>query len=364
MGDHLSHVSTIFRKDFKEAVRDARVLMAIVTPLVVGLLYSFLFDDTIPTPPADVVVYSAVESSLPATLMSVIGDAADVRFYVAASAEEAEGMVRTEDADVALVVPDDFDRDLKAGFDPELVIFARPERTVGANYVLTALEPAIRQVAEQSFPAQLSLQLTEIDLDSQTPIDAVGIRTYMVLFAFILTITMISMLAIPVVLAEETEKKTYDALAMIASDREIVAAKAVLGISWVALGCSILLILTRLVPERPIWFGAGIVLLSLALLGVGLLIAGIVKSPGQLNTWSGLVMLPFIAPAFLVGVGFSEQVEQVAGLLPTGAAMMLLTNSYSERQVFDQPAVAIAVLGVWAVLAFGLLQWQLSRRRN
>ena len=40
-----SRIRAIYRKDMRDAVRDSRVLTAILMPLLLGLLYSFMLPD-------------------------------------------------------------------------------------------------------------------------------------------------------------------------------------------------------------------------------------------------------------------------------------------------------------------------------
>ena len=67
-------------------------------------------------------------------------------------------------------------------------------------------------------------------------------------------------------------------------------------------------------------------------------------------------------PGGNLGVQHNLQ-EQIAQLFPTGAAMKLFIDSYSDASVFDDSVVSYAVILVWGVVAYALLVWQLSRRR-
>ena len=104
-------------------------------------------------------------------------------------------------------------------------------------------------------------------------------------------------------------------------------------------------------------------LLSISLIGFGLLMAGLFKSANQLNTWSGLLLLPVIAPAFAIGLPTPKIVGKIAEALPTGSAAKILMNSMAHERVFSNQMVSFAIIVAWGVLAFGLLLWQLSRRQ-
>ena len=46
MSRSLVRIFTLFAKDLKDAIRDARVLVALIVPLGIGLFYNYAFDDT------------------------------------------------------------------------------------------------------------------------------------------------------------------------------------------------------------------------------------------------------------------------------------------------------------------------------
>ncbi|MER3485078.1 MAG: hypothetical protein C4345_02970 [Chloroflexota bacterium] len=176
-------------------------------------------------------------------------------------------------------------------------------------------------------------------------------------------IAMIAMLAIPVVLTEETERKTYDALVLIASHTEVIAAKALLGVVYIALMVPLLLLITRITPRDPLLFSAATTALGLTLIGLGLLMAGLFKSANQLNTWAGIFLIPVVAPAFIVGLRVPKTLERVANLLPTGGAAKLLFDSAAANRLYHDTVQSFLVIVAWGVVAYALLGWQLARRQ-
>ena len=148
-----------------------------------------------------------------------------------------------------------------------------------------------------------------------------------------------------------------------ASYLDVIAAKALLGLSSVAVMVALLLGITGTTPEDWPLFAAAVALLALALIGLGLLMAGFFKNANQLNTWASFLLIPVVAPAFIVGLPTPDLLQTVAGALPTGAAAKLLFNSAAAEPIFANQLLSIVVVAAWAVLAFGLLLWQLSRRQ-
>ena len=100
----------------------------------------------------------------------------------------------------------------------------------------------------------------------------------------------------------------------------------------------------------------------MVLVGVGLSAAGLFKTQQQVNTWSGVVLLALLAPAFTIGLPTPDAVNKALWFLPTGHSFRLIANAFAGRTLYAHELVSLAVLVAWAVLAYGALWWQLSRR--
>lgn len=359
----IARVMTIFRKDLLDAIRDARVLVALLVPLGIGVFYNLTFDDNDQIPEATIVYVAGSETRLFDAVRDVASGAVRLTFRQVDDEQELQRQVSEGDADLGVIIPAGFDAAVAAVQTPALTVIHPPSRTFGGDYVAAALEPAIRALAGEAPPAIITTVQLEATGRGQTVIDAIGLRQWSVFAALIMMIAMIALLAIPVVLAEETEKKTYDALVLIASHAEVIAAKALLGVTYIALMVPLLLLITRITPRDPLLFVAATTTLGLALIGCGLLMAGLFKSANQLNTWAGIVLLPVVAPAFIVGLRVPKTLERVVTILPTGGAAKLLFDSATAERLFPDMAQSFLVIVVWGVVAYALLGWQLARRQ-
>ena len=59
---NVARVNAIYRKDLRDALRDSRLIIAILMPLLIGVLYSFMFkDDAKPTAKLGVVASSSTQ---------------------------------------------------------------------------------------------------------------------------------------------------------------------------------------------------------------------------------------------------------------------------------------------------------------
>lgn len=358
----LRRIFFIYRKDLFDAVRDSRILVTLLVPLLIGVFYSFAFDNS-SIPSATLVVADAGSSSLVGQMSTAVAGQLDLTVTRVDSAAAVQQKLAAKDGDVGLVIPAGFDQAVASGENPTLDVFVGSSGSIGAQYLVAALEPIVRQMAGQTPPAQISVEAVAPDESKLTVIDRMSMRTWSIVFSLTLMVAMVSMLAIPIILAEETEKKTIDALVMVSSYGEVVIAKALLGVTYVGIMTVILLGITRLRPLQMGWFVVSMGLLAISLLGLGLLIGSVFKSATQLNTWSGLFLAPVIIPAALVGLGISHWTDTIAGATPTGAGMKLLTNAFIDAPIYHPQWEPAAVLVAWSVLFYGLLLWQLSRRR-
>ena len=64
-------------------------------------------------------------------------------------------------------------------------------------------------------------------------------------------------------------------------------------------------------------FVAGTGLLAVSLIGIGLLLGGLFKTAAQVYTWSSVVLLPIIMPAFVAGLPVPDALDLALRAFPT-----------------------------------------------
>ena len=359
-----TRVNAIYRKDLRDALRDSRLIVALLMPLLIGVLYSFMFkDDAKPTAKLGVVASSS--SQLPAALQAATRSA--LRLQVQSFTDQAAltRQVRDENVDVGLVVPAGFDSALKSGALPKLTVILPASPSFGGDYVAAVLDSVTQSLAGQvpaASIARIALPATAGTADSAFA--ALGARKFFVLVAVILMLAMIAVYALPAVLTEETEKRTVEALTLIASDAEVIVAKSLFGLTYCVISVPLMLVITRVVPENVALFVVDIVLTSVTLVGLGLLLGGLMRTQTQLNTWSTVALLPLIVPAIIVGLPVPGWVETVVSAIPTAQTMRLGVNALAGRQLFGAEWLSVAIILAWAVAAYGLVWWRLSRQES
>jgi len=358
-------IRTIYRKDMRDALRDSRVLTAILLPLGLGLLYSFMFsDENIRTQKAKVGVVSDGTTQLTTVISKQTGRALRLTFVAVPNAPDLEQQVQRKKVDVGLVVPPGFDAAVKAGESPQLTVVLPSSPSFDSDYVDAVLDRSVQALAGRAPPARIVLRSLPPESGGATAIEALGARKDFILVSIILLLAMIAVYAVPAVLVEETEKKTMEALTLIASTADVIAAKALFGIVLSIVSVPVLLVITRGNPAEVAALAAAVVLSAAVLVGIGLLCGGLFKTQQQVNTWSGVILLALLAPAFTIGMPTPAAVNTALAFIPTAQTFRLIANAFAGRALYPHEWLSYAVLLAWAVGAYGLLWWRLSRQEE
>jgi ABC-2 type transport system permease protein len=360
---HPRMIFTIFRKDLKDAIRDSRVLIALVLPFSIGVFYSLTFDDN-DTPgklDATIAYTSPDPTGLPDAITAIVGQAVDIIYHPLETPDEVRAEVDDEDADIGLVAPTGFDAALKAGQQPQLTVMTPSDISIAGRVIVESLDPAVRELAGVGSPVHFDVQAAPAGEDENV-LDRIGLKSWAVVGAAVMMIGMVAILVVPVVLAEEAEKKTLDALVLIASYTDVILAKALLGILYLAFMVPVLMKITGVGVEGFAMFYGAVALLSIALLGFGLLLGSVLRNANQLNTWSGIILLPVIAPAFAIAIPAPQIVTTLAEATPTGQATKLMLNGVSGERLYSNVAISIAIICLYGVIAYALLLWDMRRR--
>ena len=103
-------VASLFRKDIVDGIRESRVLISLLTPIILAVLYNVMFPEEKVFEAK--VAYAGPESSaIVRNLASRAesGDSVSLKLQHVASAEDARRLVRSKEVDVAFVLPDAVD---------------------------------------------------------------------------------------------------------------------------------------------------------------------------------------------------------------------------------------------------------------
>ncbi|MFA4927225.1 MAG: ABC transporter permease [Patulibacter sp.] len=345
---NLQRLWTILRKDLVDAIRDGRVLAVILIPIALGVFYGLIYPDEEPRPTATVVVVgsSADADRIATTLPRDVSRALELKIERASDAAEAKTTVADDDADIAVVVPDGYLAAASGnGAPPPLQAFIGTQPSPSAQAVANLLPATVDRLAER--PPGSALAVETVEPVSQSAFDALGMRTFFVIAAVVMLLGFIGMLATPIILAEEIEKRTIEALLLAARGSEVLTAKALVGLIYSAVASAITILATGITIERPGLFLLGAAGLAISVVGLGLGMAYLFRSADKLNTWGWVLLMPLLIPAFLVSVDGSQVVDIIVQATPTGQGMRLMVDGALSSDVFGGVGLALAVFVVW-----------------
>lgn len=356
-------IAAIFRKDVVDALRDSRVLVSLLTPILLAILYNSIFPDERLVEAK--IAFAGPESSvLVRTLEERAGQTVSLKLRHVDSDAEARHLVVTEDVDAAFVLPADVDDAIRQGRRPTITLIQPNAGGSAANFVSAALETGIRALSGQPPIATVAVERVQAGSAEAGVLGELGARRYFVLATVVMMLGMIAVLAVPIILTEEAEKKTLDALLLVANYREVILGKALVGLAYSAVSVAVMLGLTRLQPVDIPTFVIGTALLAVALIGLGLLLGGMFKTASQVYTWSSVLLLPIIGPAFVAGLPVPDALDLVLRAFPTFQGMRVMTNGLAGKPLFTDIWISYAVMLVWVAIAYGALAWRLSRRES
>jgi len=351
-------VGTLFQKDFLDAIRDSRVLVSVFLPVLIGVFYNFAFQDEQRTN-VTLAYSAAAPTTLPAELQRALPETFVLEIEQVQGADEVRARVRG-DAHVGLVVPAGFDQAVALGQAPALTIITREQPTGGQNTIVLTLDGVLRRMAGQRPPATAAIE--RVQGEREVPLVAeLGLRRYFVLGAVVMLVGFIGLIVIPIILAEEVERRTMDALTLVARTSEVVAAKALVGLAYTFGSLALLLAVTRLVPADLPLFLAAVLALAIGVVGFGLLLGGIFKTSGQAYTWSGFFLIPVIMPPFFLASELPRPIEALVLATPTAQATRAMANAVAGKAIFSDLGIAFVVMAAWAVVAYAVLFWRLRR---
>ncbi len=343
MSISLRAIVAIYQKDVRDALRDARIAVVLATPLLVGLLYNVTLPEERRTEVKLAYAAAAGDVALVESLRDDVQRSIDLRLLARDDGDAVRTAVLDRSATIGLLVPSG--------------------ATEGGEVVLRQLDLLARRVAGQSPPAIVTVET--VRRPDQEPIlfTAIGIRAAFILSTVVMLLGMISMIVLPMLIAEESEKRTIDALLMATSYADVVVAKALVGLTYTGLAIVVLLAITGVRPADPVLFTVGVGLLALVLGGFGLLLGGMFRSAQQVYTWSSFFLIPVLGPAFAaVTPDLPPALATALRALPTSEAIRILANATSGKTVYPDIAVSVAVTAAWGIAAYGLLAWRLARR--
>jgi ABC-2 type transport system permease protein len=351
-------VAAIARKDLVDAIRNRYLLVALVTPLLVAILFRVLLPGINSMSNLTVVVHDPGKSDLVAQLRTM----PQIKLVEASSADVAASEVEKNNAVGAVVVPANFDADVAAGRHPELTVYINHKKNMIEQATFRRLvEQLVLSLVKDSAPARLVW--IDVAKDPAAQAGELNINQMLLPMLLLLAFGMTGALVVPLLLVEEKEKRTLDfLLTSPASLTEIVTGKALTGVVYSLLIAALLLGLNyKLIGNWPLTL-LTMLLGILFVVAIGLFMGSLFKNTMQVNTWASLALFALLAPAF-PAPGLPASLETAMHFVPTyyfiDALKLSLAGTGSRRLWID-----LAVLLTCTLVVFFAATWALRREQN
>jgi ABC-2 type transport system permease protein len=352
-------VAAIARKDLVDAIRNRYLLIALLTPLLLAILFRVLLPGINSMNNLTIVVQDPGKSSLVAQLRAT----PQIKLVEASSADAVATEVEKSNAVGGLVVPPNFDANVSAGKQPGLTIYVNNKRNIIERATFRRLlEQHVLSLVEHPVPAHLVWIDLAKDPSAQAG-DGLNLNKMMLPLLLLLAFGMTGALVVPLLLVEEKEKRTLDfLLTSPASLTEIIAGKALTGVVYSVLIAGVLLALNhKMIGNWPLTV-LTILLGLLFVVAIGLFMGSLFQNTMQVNTWASLVLLLLLAPSF-PAPGLPAALETAMRFVPTyyfiDALKLSLAGTASPRLWGDLVVVLACTL-----LAFSAATWALRRGQN
>jgi ABC-2 type transport system permease protein len=370
---HPRIIRAIARKDTLDLLLNKQTLVMLATPIIMALLFLFL-GNVIGGSATEILVYDpGYQTSQPAGVEQVLkGAFSNAHITQASSAQEvadafgANGAHKKSSYAVGLVVPADFEADLREGKQPALQLYINGDDISNQQGLL--LQSAIANYSRAVVsPTPITLNASTINPPATKSVGD-ALAGFYALTA-LLSSFFIGMAVAPGLIIEEKEKKTLRMLMVSpASWADVIAAKLLVAFSY-----QIVLALVALAITRGFTGQVPLVLLfavlgSLFSVSVGALAGGIFKTQGASGAFAGIGGLLYLIPVFFVGsVGAvigSGGVTQAIKVLPTYWLADGISNAIVNQSVLGTVLLDAGIVVGSTLVLFLLAVWSLRRQAS
>ncbi len=363
---HIRSIFAIARKDAHDAILNKATLVMLLTPFFMALFF-LLFAVLLSNHTTSVLVYNPGKSGIEQIVDHETGG---IRVTYVNSPDQVtaafgpNGSKKDSSYTLGLIVPPNFDADLRAGQHPQVTLYINGSDISNeqSQLLLNALNNYSRSAVNPQSPATIAQ--STINPPTTNLLQYIG-QIYTV--AVLLGSLVIGTGLVPHLMVEEKEKKTLRMLmASPASFADVIVAKLLVGLFYQFLLALIAVaIMGGFVEQIPLLL-LFILLGSLFSISVGLLVGSLANTSGAVHAICGVMSFLYILPLFFVGplaqlLGNSA-FNQIIKILPTyyiadGAANAISSVSTLSVTVLDTSAI------IGFILALALLSLYELRRQ-
>ena len=211
--------------------------------------------------------------------------------------------------------------------------------------------------------SELLGQPVRVEIGDNIVIPSPEIRTTMVNFHMLFVTLFVAILLVPVLMLEEKQTKTLDALLVSpASAGQVVMGKALAGSFYVLLTGGLFFALNW--AHVTNWGLAllGFLLCALFSIGLALAVGSLARTSQQLALWLYPVMILLIVPAVFAGFSnLAPSLKAIFSWLPTTALVQVFQFAMSSHAPLDRLLFDLAIVLVSTALVFAVVVWKVRR---
>lgn len=365
---HIRSILAIARKDALDILLNKATLTLLLTPIFLAVLF-VVIGALLGSHTTNALVYNPGKSGVEQIISSAFSD---IKITYANSPGDVagtfgpDGTHKTTSYALGLVVPADFDANLRAGGHPQLNLYVDGSQVgnVQSQLLLRALTDYARSVSNPQPPASITVATVNPPSPANNALQDIG-QVYST--AILLSSFLVGTSLVPGLLAEEKEKKTLRMLMVSpASFSDVVAAKLLVGLAY-----QLLLAMVALGIKGGYTGEVPLVLLFVLLgscfsVSLGLLVGSIFQTTTATGAFSGMISFIYILPIFFVGpfaqlLG-SNPFTQLIKVLPTYYIADGAVNAIQGQAAFSATLLDVSVILASIVLLFLVAVWSLRRQ--
>jgi ABC-2 type transport system permease protein len=354
-------ILAIVRKDMVDAVKNRYILFSLVMPIAVSLLLNPFFSDV----NDDVGTLTvAVHDAGSSRLVSALQESPHCKLISVGSVEDLQAAVE-EEALGGLVLPVGFDAAVATGEQPELIVYINDRQGGGERVSFQRLvERQLWALAGHELPARVNFVDVALASGGQSRPEF-DLERYLLVLLLVMALSVTGAFVVPLLLVEEKEKHTLEALLVSpASPAEVIAGKALTGLIYSLIIAGVLVVINRgWEGDWPVTVLA-ILLGALFTVAVGLLMGVFFRTTMQVNTWASFLMLALMIPSWFTAWEVSMPLESAFRLLPTHYLTKALDLSLAGEASLGRVGGHLAVLAGGAAVVLAAVVWTLRQEER
>jgi ABC-2 type transport system permease protein len=349
----------IARKDIVDAFNNKYILFSLIMPIAMSLLLRLAFGgfsndmsgvgnlNVAVTDPGGSRLVQLIQA-MPVNL-SIYGSEVDLKANIKGSLV------------AGIFIPAGFDEAVRNGQQPTLTVYINSIRGGGERAVFwRMIDQAILTLSAKPFPAQYQIQEA-----SSAPSVFTGdfvMTQYFLLMLLVMGLSMTGAFAVPLLLVEEKEKHTLDALLVSpAGPAEVAAGKALTGMLYSLIICFVLMALNQGFAGNVVISTITVLLGALLMVAIGLLMGSLFRTSVQVNTWSSIIMLVLLVPSWLTILPLPKAMQVVFKFIPSYYMVDPLQRSLAGTATLGNVWVNLLILTGCVAATFALVVWRLRR---